>query len=168
MTVQHGNSSFISTTSASSLCDLDSIDKIPFSRLRPPSPPPKVNPHNNTTDDMALRRAKAACPLLMAAFLYYGSISRLTSGRYTSQHLYQYQTERAPNDDSVQAWSIPLMDATLATCLLRTGRTRGVAAFISVAFFALGVAMRLNEGKDWQVDAMLMFVSMANAAVIWS
>ena len=110
---------------------------------------------------------KRYLPLALAAYFCYGSLSRFTSGRYTSREFYEYQIERAPNDDSAQAWVIPIMDALFATMLLRRGAARKIAALAVVSFSALGIKMRMDVGKDATSDIIRTCVLGLNALVVY-
>jgi len=91
----------------------------------------------------------------LIALTYLGAFSRLTHGRYTPR-FYQYQLERAPDDNPL----IPIMDLTLGT-LLAIEKTRVVAAGLCVVFQTLGVVLQLRKrGQAW-TDAMGVLLALA-------
>ncbi|KAJ7121953.1 hypothetical protein C8R43DRAFT_48849 [Mycena crocata] len=93
--------------------------------------------------------------VLLAGVSFFGVFSRLTSGHYTPQW-YAYQMARAPNEPGTAlAWAIPTMDILLGI-LLFPRRTRLLSASMILAFFGIGLGMRVAEGKGWDADALLM------------
>jgi hypothetical protein len=90
-----------------------------------------------------------------------GAVSRWTHGRYTPA-LYRYQVDRAPDDETTEL--IPYADAALAT-LLVLRPTRTAAAAVCVLMQGLGIAMRVQAGKQAVTDVAL---ASAAAFVAWS
>ncbi|KAJ7579679.1 hypothetical protein C8J56DRAFT_280865 [Mycena floridula] len=111
---------------------------------------------------------KNLSPNLLSAHLFYGCLSRLTSGTSSAltPSFYEFQLSRAPNDQTVQAWTIPLIDAALATALLFPGRPRRWGSVLVLGFLSLGVVMRVSEGKDWAPDGLLAAWGLVNLFVV--
>jgi hypothetical protein len=89
------------------------------------------------------------------------AVSRWTHGRYTPA-LYRHQVDRAPDDETMGL--IPYAHAALAM-LLVLRPTRTAAAVVCVLMQGLGVAMRVQAGKQAVADVVL---ASAAAFVAWS
>lgn len=111
---------------------------------------------------------KRYLPLALAGLFYYSSLSRFSSGRYTSGAFYAYQTDRAPNDDTIQGWAIPTLDAVFATMLLMNGAIRNLAALATLGISVLGVWMRIDVGKDATMDVALTVLLALNALAVYA
>ena len=90
---------------------------------------------------------------LLSTFLLYASFSRLTHGVYTPQ-MHAYQVDRHPDDNSLTAQIIPLVDLLFAI-LVAFPRTRVVGAAAATCVMAVGVMARRMEGKEFVVDAVV-------------
>lgn len=94
--------------------------------------------------------------LALAAILIYGAFSRVTRGAYTPRW-YAYQCERQPDDGSLPALLVPVMDLGLATLLLLPGQGfRHSGALIFMVMQSIGLLMQISGGRNWTGDAFLL------------
>lgn len=117
--------------------------------------------------DQALSYLLQLPPLSLGALLLYGSVARLSHGRFASRTFYRYQTERMANDKSVAARAVPIIDAFLGLCLLYPGDVRRYASIFVLLGMIVGAASRLRKGGDATVDVLLVGWALANCVFVW-
>ncbi|GAB7339743.1 hypothetical protein MBLNU457_6306t2 [Dothideomycetes sp. NU457] len=117
--------------------------------------------------DQALGYLLQLPPLSLSALLLYGSVARLSHGRFSSRGFYRYQTERMANDKSIAARVVPIIDAFLGLCLLYPGDVRRWASIFVLLGMMVGVASRLRRGGDATTDVLLVGWALANCVFVW-
>jgi len=117
--------------------------------------------------DQALSYLLQLPPLSLSALLLYGSVSRLSHGRFSTRAFYRYQTERMPNDNTTAAKVIAILDAFLGICLLYPGLVRRVASIFVLLGMIMGVAIRLRKGGDTTSEVLLTGWALGNCVFVW-
>jgi len=117
--------------------------------------------------DQALSYLLQLPPLSLSALLIYGSVSRLSHGRFSTRGFYRYQTERMANDNSTAAKLVPIIDAFLGFCLLYPGPVRRIASIFVLLGMIVGVAVRLRKGGDATTDVLLTGWALGNCVFVW-
>jgi len=93
----------------------------------------------------------------LASIILLGAFSRFTHGRYTPW-FHDYQQYHQPNDDTSTATIVPYVDLLLGTLVL-SRKTRFFATIVADAFMIIGMAIQLNAGKRWEIDAVMVVVA---------
>jgi hypothetical protein len=114
-----------------------------------------------------LRLLKTYLPLSLAGLFYYGSASRLTNGATSTATFYAYQNARKPNDGTMSARILPVVDILFAVAIQRRGRSRTVATSLVALSFVGVMIQRMSEGLSYQADALQAIWAVATAIVVW-
>lgn len=114
---------------------------------------------------MAVVLLKRYLPVSLALLIYYGSASRFSGGATSTAAFYNYQVERSPDDGSVTARIIPVVDLLVATAILRPGLSRKIATcFVALTIGGLAV-QRAAGGLPCRADVVQAVWAAATAVV---
>lgn len=108
-------------------------------------------------------------PIYILSFIVLlGAFSRFTHGEYTPEW-YAFQEYHAPDDGSIVAIITPIIDTIVGLTLLFGTRTlRLFASVVSLMFFAMGLAMQVQAGKEYNGDmALIVVAAVAAAGSLW-
>ncbi|KAK2754387.1 hypothetical protein FQN54_007031 [Arachnomyces sp. PD_36] len=93
---------------------------------------------------------------LLSSVVLLGGFSRFTHGKYTPQW-YTFQEYHAPDDGSTVALITPIVDIMLGLMLLFGNKTVKLSAAVtSLVFFTIGLAMQIQESKQYGGDVALI------------
>lgn len=117
--------------------------------------------------DQALSYLLQIPTVSLSALLILGAASRLSNGRFAPRAFYRYQTERLPNDKSIAARTLPIIDTFLGICLLYGGDAKRWASVFVLLGTILGLAVQLRKGGDAAPDVLLAGLALANLVFAW-
>ena len=85
-----------------------------------------------------------------AGICFIGAFTRLTHGKFLPA-FYEYQIDHAPDDGSIQAKAIPLMDILIGLGTLWRP-TKLLALILGTFFVAIGAYFQFSSGKQYFLD----------------